>query len=147
MSELILWKDREMNRLRKDMDRLFKSCWSDAGLSIFFEKTSENIAIDTVVTRDSFIVEAVLKDMAPEDMEVIVTNEKLTIRGSRKKHAATKKESNWFEERCVSAFVRTIPLPFRIEISEVKAIMRGNLLKITLPRWKPEKFYLITIEK
>ena len=146
MSELILWKDREMNRLREDMDRLFKSCWSEAGLSAFFEKASENIAVQTMVMKDSFIVEAKLKDLGPQDLEVIVTNEKLIIKGNRKKQTAAANKTNWFEKQYVNAFTRTIPLPFRIEISEVKAVMRGNLLKISLPKWKPEKIYLIAIE-
>lgn len=145
MSELILWKNKEMNRLREDMDRLFKSCWSEAGLSMFFEKTSENITVETMVTKDFFIVEAVLKDLRSDDLEVVVANEKLIIKGSKKKQNASQNRSNWFEERYVNAFTRTIPLPFRIEISEAKAVMRGNLLKITLPRWKPEKIYLIAI--
>ena len=146
MSELILWKEREMTRWREDMDRLFKSCWSDAGLSVFLEKTSENMAIQTKVTRDSFIVEAVLKDLGPEDLEVVITNEKLTIKGSQKKQAAAVNKSNWFERRYVNTCIRTIPLPFRIEISEAKAVLKGNLLKIDLPRWRPENIYLIAIE-
>lgn len=146
MSELILWKEREINRLRKDMDRLFKSCGCDAGLSIFLEKTSESITIETVVTRDSFIVKAVLKDTGTEDLEITITNENLILRGSKKKLTAVNKTSSWFEERYVNSFIRTIPLPFRIEISEVKAVLRGNLLTINLPRWKPEKIYLIAVE-
>ena len=146
MSELILWKNREMNRLREDMDRLFKSCWSEAGLSMFFETTSENITVETMITKDFFIVEAVLRDLHPNDLEVVIANEKLIIKGRKKTQAAAGNKRNWFEERYVNAFTRTIPLPFRIEISEVKAVMRGNLLKITLPRWKPEKIYLIAIE-
>ncbi len=146
MSELILWKDKEMNRLRKDMDRLFKDCWSDAGLSMFFEKTSENIHIETMLTKDAFIVEARVKEMAREDLEVILSNDKLIIKGSTKKQTAAEKSSSWLEARCVNAFVRTIALPFRIEISEVKAVMRNDLLKIRLPRWRPEKIHLIAIE-
>ena len=146
MSELILWKEREMNRLREDMDRLFKSCGHDAGLSLFLEKTSESIAVKTIVTRDSFIVEVVLGDMPPDNMEVTIASEKLIIKGSKKEHTAGNKTSSWFEERCVNTFIQTIPLPFKIEISEVKAVLRGNLLKINLPRWKPEKIYLIAIE-
>jgi len=146
MSELILWKNREMTRLREDMDRLFKSCGSHAGLSIFLEKSSENITIQTMATKDSFIVEAVLRDLGPEDLEIFITNEKLTLKGSRKKQAATVNKNNWFEKRYINCFIRTIPLPFRIEFSEVKAVLKGNLLKINLPRWKPEKIYIITIE-
>ena len=50
------------------------------------------------------------------------------------------------EKRYVNTFVRTIPLPFRVEMSEAKAVLKGNLLRIDLPRWKPEKIYFITIE-
>ena len=128
------------------MDRLFKSCGCDAGLSMFFEKTSESIIIETVVTRDSFIVEAVLKDIGSKGLEIAITDEKLILKGSSKKLTALNKTSSWFEERYVNTFIRTIPLPFRIENSEVKAVLRGNLLKITLPRWKPERVYLIAIE-
>jgi HSP20 family protein len=146
MSELILWKEREINRLRKDMDRLFKSCGYDAGLSVFLEKTYENIPIETVVTRDSFIVKAVIKDMDPENLDLVITNEKLAIKGRRKKPTVNNRACSWFEDRCVNTFIRTIPLPFRIETSEVKAVFRGNLLKIVMPRWKPEKIYVISIE-
>ena len=44
MSELILWKDEEMHKLRRDIDRLFDRCRSEFGVCRFLGEVSEGFS-------------------------------------------------------------------------------------------------------
>lgn len=68
MSQLILWKDKELTRLKKDMDRLFDQCWSEVGMNLFLGHLAETTAIKKTVTPDGFVVRADLGEVNKEDL-------------------------------------------------------------------------------
>jgi HSP20 family molecular chaperone IbpA len=44
------------------------------------------------------------------------------------------------------SFRRTVSLPSRARIGEIKATLRGGILRIVVPRWKPRETRLIKVE-
>ena len=56
MSELILWKEEEINKLKRDIDRLFDRCWSDFGVCRFLGEVSEGFSIKLTETEDNLVV-------------------------------------------------------------------------------------------
>ena len=84
MSELIPWMDKEINKMRRDMDRLFNRFWPDIGADLFMEDVSGGISLETVLTEDIFMIKAVLPGIDPKSLDISVTEDKLTIKGSKK---------------------------------------------------------------
>jgi HSP20 family protein len=68
-----------------------------------------------------------------KDVEVSVVGDTLTIKGTR---SAETSEAATFHrrERASGKFVRTLQLPFSIEVDAVKAASRNGMLEIDLPR-------------
>jgi len=146
MSELIPWMDKEINKMRRDMDRLFNRFWPDLGADLFLEDVSGGNSLETILTEDTFMIKAVLPGIDPKSLDISVTDDKLTIKGSKKEEFV--EGSGYYQriERKLSSFSRTIPLPFHARIREIKATLNRGILNIVVPKWKPQKVRCIEIE-
>lgn len=146
MSELILWMDREMNKMRRDMDRLFRETWTEIGVSLFQEKVSQQIPVETYMTDDAFIVRAVLPGVDPESLDISVTDYNLTIRGSKKEDS---EEDNGYchkMQRKLRSFKRTVPVPFKASPENIKATLNRDVLTIRMVKEDPHLKRYIKIE-
>ncbi|MCG6878814.1 MAG: Hsp20/alpha crystallin family protein [Deltaproteobacteria bacterium] len=146
MTDLILWMDKEINKMRRDMDRLFRESWSEIGVGLFQEKVSQQIPVETFMTEDAFIVRAVLPGIDPENLDISVKDYQLTIKG-RKKEASD--EGNGYYTQVVrklKSFRRTVPIPFKTTAEQIKATLNSDILKIYVPRPDREKKYRVKIE-
>jgi HSP20 family protein len=146
MSELILWKNQEISKLRDDLDRLINRCWADLGVDLFLNRVSEGISVDTFETKDALIVKAKLQDMDPKDLDISLSEDTLTIRGKRQEQVV--QDGSYYNrvERRLASFSRTIPLPFKVKAQDVKATYKEGFLEIVLPRSRPKRVRLIKIE-
>ncbi len=115
MSELIPWMDKEINKMRRDMDRLFNRCWPDIGAELFLEDVSRGFSLETFLTEDTFLIKAVLPGIDPKTLDITISDDKLTIKGSKKEVSV--EGSGYYKrvERKLSRFSRTIPLPFHAQ--------------------------------
>ena len=146
MSELIPWMDKEINKMRREMECIFNRCWPDIGADLFLEDISGGISLETVLTEDTFMIRAVLPGIDPKSLNISVTADKLTIKGSKREVSV--KGSGYYQriERKLSSFSRTISLPFHTRIRKIKATLNKGILNIVVPRWKPQKARYIEIE-
>jgi len=147
MSELILWKDEEMNKLRRDIDRLFDRCWSEFGVCRFLGEVSEGFSMQLTETEESLIFRAEFKGVNPENRDVSITNDVfLTIKGE--KSVATSEEGGYYHrvKRRFRSFTRTFRLPCRVRVGEIKAIYKNGRLKVVMPKWKPQRARCIKVE-
>ena len=147
MSELILWKDEEMHKLRRDIDRLFDRCRSEFGVCRFLGEVSEGFSIQLNETEERLIFRAELKDVNPENLDVSITNDAfLTIKGE--KSVATSEEGGYYHsvKRRFRSFSRTFRLPCRVRVGEIKATYNKGILKVVMPKWKPQRPRCIKVE-
>jgi HSP20 family protein len=145
MSELILWKNQEMSKLRRDMDRLFSRLWSDFGMEGFADDMSEG-PIEITETEDAVRVKAELKGIKPEDLDISVVRNRLTIKG--KKSEKTIEKGKYYQkiERSYGSFSRSVILPSGIDIDKIKATFEKGTLDIVIPKRESEKVQGIKIE-
>lgn len=146
MSQLILWKNQEMTKLRRDLDRLINRCWAELGVNLFLGRVSEGITVETFETKDAFIVKVELGNIHPNDVDISLSEDRLTIRGKRQEEVV--QDSSYYNrvERRLASFSRSIQLPFKVRTEEVKATLKEGVLEIVLPRWRPKKARVIKIE-
>jgi HSP20 family protein len=138
MPGLIVWKNQEIDRLRRDMDRLLARFWDDFGVPFFPRAARETFALEMSETEDTLVFRAEIPDITPDDLEVSVTDDNLTIKGELKQDLATEGEDYEGQERRYGFFSRTIQLPCKILMDDVTATYKDGVLSIVLPKCKQE---------
>ena len=144
MSNLIRWEPaREMMSLRDAMDRLFDDAFTRP-LSI---RDAWSVpAIDMYQTDDEIVVKASLPGIKPDEVQINVTGEVLTLKGEIK-HEEDKKEKAWhIHEQRYGSFERSVALPTDVVADKAKAEFENGILTITLPKAEEVKPRTITVK-
>lgn len=123
----------ELNRLRREIDRLFESPFSFLAPSTsFFEGWTP--AVDIYQDSDKYVVKAELPGMKKEDIEVSLDGNTLTIFGERKQEEEKKEGENYRSERFFGRFQRSITLPDEVQANKIEATYKDGVLNVTLPK-------------
>lgn len=135
---LIRWMDRpefsrmseELERMQRDMNRLF-SGFMGRGVSPF--RGDVYPAVNVSEDADNLYVRAELPGMLPEEIDISVEGDTVTLRGERKLQTA--ENVNYHRrEREAGRFRRIFTLPTRVNPEAVVASFKNGVLKITLPK-------------
>jgi HSP20 family protein len=94
---------------------------------------------------DRYILTALLPGIGPEEVDLSITGETLTIRGDRKRVEGVTEESYRRQERQFGRWTRTITLPDRVESASVTASFAHGVLTVTLPKAEEAKPRQISI--
>ncbi len=146
MSELILWMDKEMNKMKRDMDRLFRESWPEIGVGLFQEKVSQHMPVETFMTEEAFIIRAVIPGVDPKNLDISVKDYQLTIKGRKKEETVENDGYCRQMVRKLRSFQRTVPLPFKAVPEQIKATLNSDVLDIHIPRQDQEKKRRVRIE-
>ena len=103
-------------------------------------------AFDVSETAGEWRVRAELAGVAPEDVEVSVTENVLTIRGEKKPAAKTEGENLRRDERRFGKFARTLEFPGDIDGSKVAAKFQHGVLVVTLAKAEASKPKTVSIK-
>ncbi len=143
MSNLIRWEPmRDIMSLREAMDRLFDDAFTrPIGLI-----GTTLPAIDLYQTNDAVVVKAALPGFKPEDVQVSVTGDVLTLRGEYKQNEEQKNATYHLREQRYQSFERSVMLPTQVETEKAKADFENGILTIVLPKSEEVKPKTITIK-
>ena len=92
------------------------------------------LAVDVYQTNSDIVIKTMVAGIRPEDLDISITRDMVTIKGSREDSAAIEDENFFQRELFCGSFSRTILLPQEVEIEEAEAIERHGLLTIKLPK-------------
>ena len=148
MSNLTRWEPaREMMTLREAMDRLFDDAFTRPfSLTREGGSTWSSPAIDMYQTDDDVVVKAALPGLKPDEVQINVNGDILTIRGETK-HEEEKKERSWhIREHRWGAFERSVRLPSGVIADRAKAEFDNGILTISLPKLEEVKPKTITVK-
>ena len=95
--------------------------------------------VDIFETENELVLKADLPDVKPEEVEVQVENQTLTIRGQRKFEQQFDKGGFHRIERSYGTFVRTFTLPSTVDTEKVQANYDNGVLTVTLPKKEAAK--------
>jgi HSP20 family protein len=139
MPELIVWKNKRMDKLRPDMDRICTRVCDEFGIPLFLEATAALPAIDVSETEDSVILRAEVPDINPEDLDISITEDTLRIMGETTQERVEEEGGVQTTERRYGSFSRTLQLPCKIALDDVKATYTEGILSIVMPKCSPEQ--------
>jgi HSP20 family protein len=102
-------------------------------------------AVDIFETEHELVVKADLPDVKPEELDVRVENNILTIRGERKFEKKVN-ESNYLRvERSYGAFSRSFSLANTVNSEAIKAAYKDGVLSLSIPKREEAKPKLIKV--
>jgi HSP20 family protein len=134
--------EREMERMEREMDRLFETFFPRRRR--FFEVEFPPMNVWT--NPEGAVVTVELPGVNPEQIEVSVVGDTLTLRGKRVAEDLPEGARYQRRERFQGEFARSLQLPFSIDADHVEAQYENGILTITLPRAEADKPKLITVQ-
>ena len=132
--------------LRREMERFFdrfpESVWEP------FATTAGDWAptLDVSETKDAMVVKAELPGVDPEELEIMLTGDLLTLKGEKEKKTEEKEERYHRLERTYGAFLRSVRLPMAVDGSKVTATFKNGELVVTLPKTPASKGTMIPVK-
>jgi HSP20 family protein len=123
-----------MERLHREMNRLFDT------FSLAGGRTAPGYpAINIWANDEAAIVTAELPGLSPDDIDISVVNDILTLSGGRQPDELEEGERYHRRERSYGRFTRSFELPFKVEADQVEARFEKGVLHISLPRAEADK--------
>jgi HSP20 family protein len=96
-------------------------------------------AVDIYETEHELVVKADLPDVNPQDLDIHVENNILTIRGERKFENKVKEENYLRMERSYGSFSRTFSLANSVNSEAIKADYQNGVLTLSIPKREEAK--------
>jgi HSP20 family molecular chaperone IbpA len=92
------------------------------------------LTVDVYQTPEMIVVKSMIAGVRPEDLDVSITRDMITIRGHREEERVTGEGDYLARELYWGSFSRTIQLPEEIDVDEAEAVEKHGLLILKLPR-------------
>lgn len=110
------------------------------------EESEASLTVDVYQTPDEIVIEAMIPAVKPEDLDISITREMVTIRGTRERHRSVEDDQFFFRELFWGTFSRTILLPQEVEPDAADARERNGLLTIVLPKSDKNKTHKVRVK-
>lgn len=104
------------------------------------EETVEGqLTVDVFQTPEEIVIRSIVAGVRPEDLDIAITRDMVTIRGNREEHKEVSEDNYFHKELYWGSFSRTVLLPAEIEVEAAQAAEKHGLLTIRLPKVDKEK--------
>lgn len=134
--------ERLTGAVRMDEDEIVQEDASMPSLSrqgLVDEEEEGQLAVDVYETSNDIVIKTMVAGVKPEDLDVSITREMVTIRGTRTEDRSSANEDFFHRELYWGKFSRTIVLPKEVDIDEAEAIEKYGLLILKLPKLDKNK--------
>ncbi len=134
----------ELDRMRREMDRLWESITRDHLPSALDYDWVPSL--DLSDRGDSLVAELEVPGMDPKDINISVTGDVLTISGEKKREREDKEHDYHLVERSYGKFSRSIRLPSTVNPERVEAFYKDGILIISLDKTEQAKTKRIEVK-
>jgi HSP20 family protein len=134
-----------MAALRKTLDRFFTEPFEPA-IAWPWRSDEFTMMVDVAEEDGAYIVKAEMPGVKPEDVEVTLNNNVLTIKGEAKEETETKEVDYHLRERRYGSFMRSLTMPANIKAEAIEAKNENGVLTVRLPKAEEVKPKKITVK-
>jgi len=92
------------------------------------------LTVDVYQTDDDIIIKSTIAGVTSDDIDIAVTNDMVTIKGTRKPDEKIKQDNYYYQELYWGPFSRSVILPEEIDSDNAKASMKNGILTVKLPK-------------
>jgi HSP20 family protein len=136
---------REISRLEQELSKLVSEFIPVAARPEAVVPQNVIPKVDVYETKDKVIVEAELPGVDKGDIEVIIKDNSVIIRGEVKREEEQQERNFIKAERFYGKFERVIPLMVEVKPEEAVAKMENGILRLEIPKATAEKEVKINI--
>lgn len=90
--------------------------------------------IDMYQTKDNVIIKSTIAGVRPEDIDITVANDMVTIKGSRKKEETISGDDYFYQECYWGNFSRSVIIPVDIDSEQIEADLKDGILTVIIPK-------------
>jgi len=103
------------------------------------------LTIDVYQTDESIVIKSTIAGVKPEDLDVSINNDMVTIKGERKHEEEVAAENYYYQECYWGHFSRSVVLPVDIISDKAEASLKNGILTIRLPKADTTKIKRIQV--
>lgn len=92
------------------------------------------LTIDVYQTDSEIVIKSTIAGVKPEDLDITINNDMITVKGERKNEEKVKTENYFYQECYWGAFSRSVILPVDVESDQAEAVLKNGVLTIRLPK-------------
>ena len=129
---------RELRTLQDEVNRVFSSSFGRSGESGMM-RGAWNPSVDIFENKDQIVLEAELPGLKPEDVNISIENNVLTIHGERKFEKKDEEDNFHRVERSYGSFTRSFTLPPTVSSENVDATFDNGILRLSLAKREEAK--------
>lgn len=105
------------------------------------------LSIDVYQAPDKLVIKSTIAGVKPENIDISINNDMLTIRGKRLRREEVEEENYLIKECYWGGFSRSVILPVEVEAENVEAALDNGVLTVTLPKAKNAKQISIKVKE
>ncbi len=90
--------------------------------------------IDMYQTKDNVIIKSTIAGVRPDDIDITVANDMVTIKGSRSREEKITQDDYFYQECYWGSFSRSVIVPVDIDSEEIEADLKDGILTIIIPK-------------
>lgn len=113
----------------------------------FLEEKSDvgELAIDVFQTENSLIIQTAIAGVKPEDLDITIDHDVVSIKGTRKRSEESEGENYLIHECYWGAFAREILLPEEVDAGKAEAVLKNGILTLSLPKVERQKWKKVEV--
>lgn len=143
---IVRWEPfRDLMTLREAMDRLFEESFVRPRRE-WLTPAEGTLALDMYETEDSVVVKSAVPGLEPDDIDITISGNTLSMSGETKGEEEAKEENYIRRERRYGSFSRTVTLPEGLELDKAEASFQDGILTLTIPKAPEAKPKVIKIK-
>lgn len=97
------------------------------------------LTIDVYQTDSDVVIKSTIAGVKPEDLDVAINNDMVTIKGERKTEEVIDEENYYYQECYWGSFSRSVVLPVDVLSEKAEASLKNGILTIRLPKASSNK--------
>lgn len=110
------------------------------------ESEEGQLAIDAYQDEDNVVLKAPIAGVSIEDLEISITDEVVTVKGTRRNEAEIERQ-NYFVQECYwGSFMRSYILPVSVDAAKAEAFLRNGILTIKIPKQEKTKTRVLKVQ-
>lgn len=92
------------------------------------------LTVDVFQDDANVVIQSTIAGVSPDDLDVSITNDMVTIRGERQRMQQVGEEDYFYQECYWGTFSRSVILPVEIDADRAEAKIRNGILTIRIPK-------------
>lgn len=111
------------------------------------ESEEGQLTLDVYQDGDDIVVKSTIAGVRPEDLDVTINNDMVSIQGERKRDEEVLDSSYYYQELYWGSFSRSVILPSEVDPEKSEATMENGILTVRLPKKSAAEKKKLKVEK